>query len=222
MKPYNFYKPRVVINYPTEQAFAAAVLAYDTGASDATPGIYDASNKTRAAEYLESKVEFSETVLARAQEVMQYYQGLSFSILAGKKLSPLNQKLMNLASGDTVTNLDIGAISFAPQGYKIGKSRIDLEDRIRYAAGGLLGTPGDKFVGTVEVLRCVFSANYGVYFVTAATQADNIIYFAVKREVSQGSKIAIRGSIKAHKEKQTQLNRVKIDRVENENAGAVA
>ena len=214
MKPYNFYKPRVVINYPTLQVFAAAVLAYDVGSPSGTPGVYDASNKTRTTQYLESKTDFSEAVLARAREVMQYYQGLSFSILGGKKLSPLNQKLMELASGDTVTSADIGAISFAPQGYAVGKSRIDYEDRVRYAAGGLLGTPGDKFAGTVEVLRCVFSSNYGVYFLTAATATDNIIYFAVKREIPKGSKIAIRGSIKAHRGDQTQLNRVKIDSVQ--------
>lgn len=204
MKPYNFYKPRVVINYPTEQVFAAAVLAY-------TDNVYDASNKTRAIDYLESKTEFTQDVLDRAREVIRYYQGLSFKILGCARMSPLNLKLMELASAETVTDRDIGAIAFAPQGYYVAKKRMDFDDRVRYAAGGLVGTPGDKFAGTVEVLRCVYSANYGVHFVTCATESDSIIYFAVKNDVASGSKITIRGTVKAHRDNQTQLNRVKID-----------
>lgn len=204
MKPYNFYKPRVGINYPTEQVFAAAVLAY-------TDSVYDASNKTRATDYLESRTEFTQDVLDRAREVIRYYQGLSFKILGGARISPLNLKLMELASADTVTSLDIGAIAFAPQGYYVAKKRLDFDDRVRYAAGGLVGTPGDKFAGTVEVLRCVYSSNYGVHFVTCATESDSIIYFAAKGDIPAGSKITIRGTIKAHRDSQTQLNRVRID-----------
>lgn len=196
-------KPFVDTTYPTIRAFAAAVLAYQNGQ-------YDQTNKVHMRDSLDAGEEYSESVIDRAKEIMQFYQGLTFKVLSGAAMTDLNKTLMNAASSETVSARQLGAIAYSPKGYEYGKQRVDYEDRIRFATGELLQPIGGKFAGTVEVLRCIFSANYQVYFVTAVTEGDSIVYFAAKKSVAAGSRVSISGTIKAHRTDQTQLNRVKI------------
>ena len=200
---------RNVVMYPSRMVFAAALRVFEQH-PDGHQNHYDTRNKLHIRSALSESVEYDSEHMRRADEMIQYYRGLTFKIIAGQRLTPLNQKLMELASQELISDNEVGAVAYAPQGYQHGKKRQDFDDRVRYARGDLIGTPGDKFFGTVEVLRCIYSHNYNVNFVTAVTESDSVLYFAIKNSVETGAKLNIRGTIKAHRDNQTQLNRVRV------------
>jgi hypothetical protein len=69
---------------------------------------------------------------------------------------------------------------------------------------------GEKVQLNVEVVKSVYSANYNVYFITAKTDGHQMVFFSYRERIQTGSWIMIRGSVKAHRQDATQLNRVKV------------
>jgi len=69
---------------------------------------------------------------------------------------------------------------------------------------------GEKVQLNVEVVKAVYSANYNVYFITAKTDGHQMVFFSYREKINTGSWITIRGSVKAHRQDATQLNRVRL------------
>jgi len=68
----------------------------------------------------------------------------------------------------------------------------------------------DRVTANIEVLKCVFSQKWNVYFVTAITDKDQSIFFSYKQDVSPGTILSIKGNVKRQDNNTTQLNRVKV------------
>jgi predicted acetyltransferase len=68
----------------------------------------------------------------------------------------------------------------------------------------------DRVTADIEVLKCVYSQKWGVYFVTAITDNDQSIFFSYKQDLTYGSKLSIKGTVKRQDNNQTQLNRVQV------------
>jgi len=81
-----------------------------------------------------------------------------------------------------------------------------MEDVITTPVAGI----GEKVQLNVEVVKSVYSANYNVYFITAKTDGHQMVFFSYREKIKNGSWITIRGSVKAHRQDATQLNRVKV------------
>lgn len=147
----------------------------------------------------------------QGKKVRQYYQALSFKILKGIKLGSFENDAMLIANRDTVSgNFDIAVISSLPAAYERNVIRDDVNRRISFAAGSYIGAVGTKHVLDIEVLRSNFSQTYNVNFITGITESDSVVFFAYKNPMNVGAKVSIGGTVKAHRENQTQLNRVKV------------
>lgn len=143
--------------------------------------------------------------------IRKYYQGLTFKVLQGKKLSAFDIDVMQLANRDVINSFyDVAVITSLPSCYERNIKRDQDERRIDTARGGFVGVPGNKVELEIEVLRCVFSKNYFVYFVTGVTSEDQAVFFSYKNDLKSGDKVKIRGNVKAHRDNSTQLNRVKV------------
>ena len=81
-----------------------------------------------------------------------------------------------------------------------------MEDVITTPVAGI----GEKVQLNLEVVKSVYSANYNVYFITAKTDGHQMVFFSYREKIKNGSWITIRGSVKAHRQDATQLNRVKV------------
>jgi hypothetical protein len=77
-------------------------------------------------------------------------------------------------------------------------------------APGYLAPVGDKVRASITVIRSVFSQNYNVYFVTAKTESRHIVFFGYRDRLESGHQCEIAGTVKAHRDDSTQLNRVRI------------
>lgn len=147
----------------------------------------------------------------KGQLIRKYYKGLTFKVLQGKKLSNFDVDVMQLANRDVITSFyDVAVITSLPSCYERAIKRDQDERRVDTARGGFIGVPGNKVELEIEVLRTVYSKNYFVYFVTGVTSEDQAVFFSFKQELKSGDKVKIRGTVKAHRDNSTQLNRVKV------------
>ena len=144
--------------------------------------------------------------------VRQHFKGLTFKILQGIKINDFENTAMLIANRDVITDsYDLAVIASLPGCYARDKKRNEINKRVRFASGGFIGRVGDKVTrNDVEVLRCLYSQQWNTYFLTCLTTDDEAIFFSYKKEVAAGTKLNIQGTVKAHREDSTQLNRVKV------------
>jgi hypothetical protein len=143
--------------------------------------------------------------------VRQYYQGLTFKILQGKKLSNFDNIAMKLSDKESITSsYDLAIIASLPSSFKRSKKLDDDNRRLRNTSGGFVGKIGDKVRLNVEVIKKVFSYQWGVNFISCITEDDQAVFFSYRKEdLDIGQKISIQGTVKSHNDNTTKLNRVK-------------
>lgn len=105
---------------------------------------------------------------------------------------------------------ELAIVACLPQSVERSELRQNSDQRVQFATGGLVGKVGDKVDLNVEVINSTYSQQYGVYWIRAITAADQPVFFSSKVSYDVGTHLAIRGTVKAHKENLTQLNRVKV------------
>lgn len=106
---------------------------------------------------------------------------------------------------------ELAIVACLPQSVERSEVRQNSENRVKFATGGFVGEVGDKVdLNNAEVLNSNYSQQYGVYWVRAITEADQAIFFSSKEAYDPGTHLTIKGTVKAHKDNLTQLNRVKV------------
>lgn len=144
-------------------------------------------------------------------DIRNYYKGLTFKILQGIKLNDFDNTAMTIANRDTIESMyDVAVIASLPSCYLRAKARDDANARVRDADGGYISTPGNKVTLDIEVVKCIYSRNYNTYFVTGITGNNQAVFFSYKNSIDSGKRITIAGTVKAHRDDSTQLNRVKV------------
>ena len=111
---------------------------------------------------------------------------------------------------DTVDSMyDFSVITAMPQSY-VKQLRKESVDARLARCQGTIGKLGDKVELAVEILRSNYSAKYNTWFVSAITTDNYSVYFAYREEIKSETHATIRGTVKRHTDRATQLNRVKI------------
>jgi len=201
--------------YPTETVFAAAAAAQMANTEYVKVGEITVekkkSNRELMLNYLNNPEVLTQQDLQQGQEVRQYFQGLTFKVLKGQILGPFEQAALDFASQPKTTGLyEISVIASLPQAHKRGLERDARNQRLEYARGGFIGKPKDRVSLDIEVVKTNFSNLYQTYFISALTIEDQPVFFSYKEGMIPGTKGKITGTVKAHRNDATQLNRVKI------------
>ena len=114
---------------------------------------------------------------------------------------------------DTVdSNYDLSVITAMPHSYAKTLRKESVDARLA-RCDGLSNRLGDKVELTVEIVRNNYSAKFNTWFVSAVTQDDQAVYFAYREEIPTETLAQIRGTVKRHSDRSTQLNRVKLEKV---------
>ena len=112
---------------------------------------------------------------------------------------------------DTVTHkYELAVVASLPASHQRSLARQEVDSRVRQTAGGHVGTPDAKVDLDVEVVSANYSQSYGIFWVTAITQDNQAVFFSYRSKLITGSWIHIKGTVKAHRDGKTQLNRVKV------------
>jgi hypothetical protein len=105
--------------------------------------------------------------------------------------------------------LELATVACLPNSHQRALQRIAEQDRLNQTAG-LIGAVGDKVTVTVDIVRCVFSQKWNTYYATAITANNETVFFAIREPLNTGTTLSFRGTVKAHRDGQTQLNRVSV------------
>lgn len=146
----------------------------------------------------------------KGAKVRRYFQALTFKILQGKVLNDFDSYALSLSNLEELGSYyELAVVASFPASYDRGVKRDNVENRVKFAAGGFIGSIGDKISIQVEVLRTFYSQQWNTHYVTAITDEDQALFFSFKEGLDPGI-YTIVGTVKSHRDNQTQLNRVKI------------
>ena len=111
---------------------------------------------------------------------------------------------------DTVDSMyDFSVITAMPHSYVKQLKKESVDARLARCQG-TIGKLGDKVELAVEIVRSNYSAKFNTWFVSAITKDDYSVYFAYREEIKSETHATIRGTVKRHTDRSTQLNRVKL------------
>jgi hypothetical protein len=206
--------------YNVADVFAAASAAYRINGSylksdditfheNGDHTINNLANKTLVHQFLKDAFDIRDEDREMSEKVRQYCNGLSFNIITGKTLSEFEQAMLSIADKETTdSNYDIAVVASLPASYDRAQARIQQDAMLREKSGTLNVDIGSKVELDIEVVRCNYSNNWDTHFVTA-TVDNAVVFFATRNKLEFGSKLRIKGKVKAHKEDRTQLSHVK-------------
>ena len=210
------------ISYSTNEVFAAACAAQRINGEylKDDKNIYDAdgyvtkvekiANKKLTSQFLRGDFEIGDEDREQGQEVRQYCHSLTFKILQGKTLSDFEQTMLKIADKETVDSFyDIAVVSSLPASYERSKSRSEADRRVR-DTNGFVGSIGDRVDLKVDVVKCFYSRNWNVYFVTAITEDNKSVMFSYRDQIEIGKSLNIKGTVKAYRDGSSQLSRTKV------------
>jgi hypothetical protein len=115
---------------------------------------------------------------------------------------------------DTVDSMyDLSVITAMPHSYAKTLRKESVDARLA-RCDQLTEKLGSKVELAVEVVRNNYSAKYNTWFVSAVTENNQAVYFAYREEIPSETLAKIRGTVKRHTDRSTQLNRVKLQQQE--------
>ena len=210
---------KVTVNYNADDVWGAACAAQRINGSyiklsvisESDPATTKLSNRMVIEQLLADLSGITDKDREQGKKVRAFYQAYTFKILQGKQLSDFDNTSMLIANREVITgNYDVAVIASLPSCYERGVVRQSADQRINFATGGFIGKANDKVTASIEVLKSVFSMKWNTNYVTGITSDDQVVFFAYKEALDIGKVLNINGTVKAHRDNSTQLNRVKV------------
>jgi len=120
-----------------------------------------------------------------------------------------------MASLDTVTtDYEVSVITAMPKSHSQNLARETVDSRLAYCESDPLGRVNDVITVQGEVVRCNYSAKWTTFYVTMITDSNYQVFFAYREGLDAGKQIQLRGRVKRHADRATQLSRVKLQQQE--------
>ena len=120
-----------------------------------------------------------------------------------------------MASLDTITtDYEVSVITAMPKSHDQTLARESADGRLAYCNTEPVGTDNQIVTVQGEVIRCNYSAKWNTFYVTMITDANHQVFFAYRETLETGQLIKLRGRVKRHADRATQLNRVKLEKQE--------
>ena len=153
--------------------------------------------------------------IAQGQECRNFLQNdITFRALKNKLTEfdgSVSKVLAVTEEFDSVKHkLELAVVACLPQSHARSLERQAVQERVRQTSGALIGTPGVKVQLDVEIVKSNYSQQWNTWYATGVTQDNSAVFFAYRQELARGAKYTIVGTVKAHRDGSTQLNRVSI------------
>lgn len=204
--------------WPTDLVFAAACAAYRVNNGYLKTPVYTDEttqfpNKVLMRSYIQDPSKITDQDREQADIVRTYWRNKLIAVLSGSANNFI-QKAVNLASKESFEStefFDLATVAYMPLGYVNGIEQDKRSDAIREVRLGssCIGAVGDKIQGTAKVLDCKWSDRWGVHYVTAQF-GNNVILFTYKTKLDNDVEVMFNGTVKAHMDTITRVNRVRI------------
>jgi hypothetical protein len=229
-QPRRQFRPRVQpqgVKHSVDNVWAAAVAAqrvngsyvketmYKLDENTNTTVVHKRRNRDIMVDILANPALLTVEDIAQGQECRRYLQNdITFRALKNKltEFDTAVSKCLSVTDDfDTVKHkYELAVVACLPQSHTRALERQAVQDRVRQTSGDLVGNPGDKVQLDVEIVKSNYSQQWNTWYATAVTEDNRAVYFAYRQELGRGTKCTIHGTVKAHKDGSTQLNRVSI------------
>ena len=172
-------------------------------------------NRDIMADILANPAQLTVEDIAQGQECRKFLQqDFTFRALKGRLTefdSSVSKVLAVEDDFDTVKHkLELAVVACLPQSHTRTLERQAVQERVRQTSGAVIGNPGDKVTLTVEIIKSNYSQQWNTWYATGVTADNSAVFFAYRQELARGAKHTIQGTVKAHRDGSTQLNRVSI------------
>ena len=179
------------------------------------PQIVKRKNRDVMMEFLQDPTNLTVDDIERGEHCRNYLESdLTFRTLKGKtgEFDSAIRKVLAVRDhfDDHFHKYELAIVACLPQSVERSEVRRNSDSRVQFAQGGYVGEVNDKVELNVEVLNSNFSKQYNIYWVRAVTEQDQPVFFSNKEAFAPGTHLSIKGTVKAHKDNLTQLNRVKV------------
>ena len=153
--------------------------------------------------------------IAQGQECRKFLEtDITFRALKGHLTdfdSSVSKVLAVAEEFDTVQHkLELAVVACLPQSHARSLEREAVQERVRQTSGEHVGQPGDKVRLDVEIIKSNYSQQWNTWYATGVTEDNSAVFFAYRQQLGVGTKCTIYGTVKAHRDGSTQLNRVSI------------
>jgi tellurite resistance protein len=116
-----------------------------------------------------------------------------------------------VCSLDEITSrYDMSVITAMPHSYARQLRKESVDARLARCNEGAVGNIGAKIDLNIEVIRSNYSDKFNTWFVSAITDTNYSVFFSYRESIEPETHVAIRGTVKRHNDRSTQLNRVKV------------
>ena len=175
------------------------------------------SNRNIMMEALENTFMITDEDRAAGAECLKFISNdMTFRALQNK-LTDFDRSVMKITAvtdrffpqAHRAHRLELAIVACLPNSHQRALKRIEEQDRINQTAG-YIGTVGDKVTVTVDIVRCNFSQKWNTYYATGITENNETVFFSIREPLNTGTTLSFRGTVKAHRDGQTQLNRVSV------------
>ena len=180
-----------------------------------TTVVHKLRNRDIMVDILANPAQLTVEDIAQGQECRKFLQqDITFRALKNKLTefdSSVSKVLAVTEEFDTEKHkLELAVVACLPQSHARSLERQAVQERVRQTSGALIGTPGDKVRLDVEIVKSNFSQQWNTWYATGVTADNSAVFFAYRQELAKGAKHTIQGTVKAHRDGSTQLNRVSI------------
>jgi hypothetical protein len=153
--------------------------------------------------------------IAQGQECRKFLQNdITFRALKNKLTefdTAVSKVLAVTEEFDTVQNkYELAVIASLPASHARALERQATQERVRQSTGNYVGQPGNKVQLSVEIIKTNYSQQWNTWYATAITTDNCAVFFAYRQQLATGVQHTILGTVKAHRDGTTQLNRVSI------------
>lgn len=213
-------------SYSVSDVWAAACAAHQLNGGYFKEFVYEAvaghppkiikrKNRDVMMEFLQDPTKLTVDNVIAGEDCLQFVRNdLTFRTLKGKtgEFDTAIRKVLVVQDrfDSHLHKYELAIVACLPASVERAKQRQDSDTRIQFSQGGLLGQVNDKVTVNVEVLSAVFSQQYNIYWIRAITNQDQPVFFSNREKFDVGTHLTVKGTVKAHKDNLTQLNRVKV------------
>lgn len=229
-QPRQTWKPKakpIGVNHSVDNVWGAAVAAQRMNGSYVKEPVmvYDEStqsntvikrrNRDIMADILANPAMLTVEDIAQGQECRKFLQNdITFRALKGKltEFDSSTSKVIAVEDEfDTVKHkLELAVVACLPASHQRALERQATQERVRQTTGDYVGAVGTKVQLDVEIVKTNYSQQWNTWYATAITTDNRAVFFAYRQQLTTGGHHTILGTVKAHRDGTTQLNRVSI------------
>jgi hypothetical protein len=124
----------------------------------------------------------------------------------------LTARMVNLET--ITTDYEISVITSMPKSWEQNNLRENTDSRLAHCDSDPVGRPGERVEVSGDIVRCVYSNQFNTFYTTVITDTNQQVFFAYRERLNAGGKVKIRGRVKRHADRATQLSRVQLQQQE--------